>query len=444
VVVLGDLKVGKSSFLNFLLGDEILASKVEHCTSTITEVSYGEKIRVFAQKRGENDLVEYKVDTRGGAKKALESFLAADLQHRDEIQFERVCIHCPSPFLKSGIVLVDSPGLNEHSHFDTLTKTYLANAVGIICVINSDPGLTLTVQQAIAQVKERCVCPEFLFVCNKIDTIKKETDKRAKLEEIRQKLTSMRIPSFEPEDLVAFSTTQSVAARSYGVISQHLDTLNSKLTRHMKESFKLKLKIHYNDFHLIFKRVADAVQLVAELTDPKRHKLEESLRELHNSVEKQQQDRNAFENDERRLIQDWHSKVQQVYKTAETKIKGGWHTYADGNIVVSKTRSDEYEDYVEKMLQRELVLRLDQIDSETGVLEASAKDITDNKFHKLTEHVNMVLYVMDKKVDHNKSILARLEKVGIQSINAEEYFTEFHKTAKVFNKTLQQFKISFL
>jgi hypothetical protein len=43
---LGDAKSGKSSFLNYLLGNEILTSKVEHCTSTITEVHYGEEFKV--------------------------------------------------------------------------------------------------------------------------------------------------------------------------------------------------------------------------------------------------------------------------------------------------------------------------------------------------------------------------------------------------------------
>jgi ribosome biogenesis GTPase A len=130
VVVLGDAKVGKSSFLNYLLGEEILAAKAEACTSTITEIHYGEEDKIFTQASGQKEFIERKVDPSLGLKKTVEKYLASDLKDRDEVKFDRVKIYCRSPFLKSGIILVDAPGLNENTHFDDLTSEC------ILCINN--------------------------------------------------------------------------------------------------------------------------------------------------------------------------------------------------------------------------------------------------------------------------------------------------------------------
>jgi ribosome biogenesis GTPase A len=105
LAVLGQMKRGKSSFINALLGAEVLPTGVLPVTATITEIKYGPTpcatiLRTTGQREnvGISTLADYITEAGNPGNKR---------------QVVSVEITYPSPFLESGMVLIDTPGIGS-------------------------------------------------------------------------------------------------------------------------------------------------------------------------------------------------------------------------------------------------------------------------------------------------------------------------------------------
>ena len=107
IVVMGEIKKGKSSFINALLGHKDLVPVCSDvATSTIFKICYGPEVgyKVFFHKAsgkvpvsvGADELVKYGTENGNPG---------------NEKQVEFIQVFCPSPLLKAGLVIVDTPGL---------------------------------------------------------------------------------------------------------------------------------------------------------------------------------------------------------------------------------------------------------------------------------------------------------------------------------------------
>lgn len=108
VLCLGDFSSGKSTFINnFFLEDKVkLPVRVTTTTAKLTIVKYGKELKVLAiMKDGSRQEIKENIE------ESLKSMVAAKGTQLDNIEFVEVQI--PSDILKEGIVIVDSPGLND-------------------------------------------------------------------------------------------------------------------------------------------------------------------------------------------------------------------------------------------------------------------------------------------------------------------------------------------
>lgn len=80
LMVVGEAKSGKSTFINSYLGTDVLPMDVEQCTSAIIEISYSEKMRLTLY-RADNSRAEV-VENEGEIKKALQATAALDDRFR--------------------------------------------------------------------------------------------------------------------------------------------------------------------------------------------------------------------------------------------------------------------------------------------------------------------------------------------------------------------------
>ena len=80
LMVVGEAKSGKSTFINSYLGTDVLPMDVEQCTSAIIEISYSEKMRL-ALYRADNSRAEV-VESADEIKKALQETAALDDRFR--------------------------------------------------------------------------------------------------------------------------------------------------------------------------------------------------------------------------------------------------------------------------------------------------------------------------------------------------------------------------
>src|SRR5271154_4738581 len=160
LAVLGQMKRGKSSFINALLGAEILPTGVLPVTAVITEIMYAPVpkatiIRTTGQREGVDltTLVNYLTEVGNPGNRKQVSFVE---------------IYYPSAFLESGIILIDTPGIGStHTHNTQITESYLEHVDAGIIVLSIDPPITEVESQFIRRIKEDV--PKLFFILNKTD-----------------------------------------------------------------------------------------------------------------------------------------------------------------------------------------------------------------------------------------------------------------------------------
>jgi ribosome biogenesis GTPase A len=160
LAVLGQMKRGKSSFINALLGAEILPTGVLPVTAVITEIRYGPAPgAVILYTTGARDIVELS---------ALADYITEAGNPGNRKQVGSAEIAYPSPFLKCGIRLIDTPGIGStYAQNTRTTEGYLANVDAGIVVLSVDPPITEVESHFLRSATEDI--PKLFFILNKID-----------------------------------------------------------------------------------------------------------------------------------------------------------------------------------------------------------------------------------------------------------------------------------
>lgn len=163
LAVLGQMKRGKSSFINALLGTEILPTGVLPVTAIITEIRYGPipDATIVYSTGGSREQVDLST---------LADYITEAGNPGNKKQVASVEISYPSPFLESGIVLIDTPGIGStHAHNTRITESYLQHVDAGIIVLSVDPPITEVESQFLRNLKEDI--PKLFFILNKIDLV---------------------------------------------------------------------------------------------------------------------------------------------------------------------------------------------------------------------------------------------------------------------------------
>ncbi|TNE85754.1 MAG: hypothetical protein EP330_24260 [Deltaproteobacteria bacterium] len=138
VVLVGAFSTGKSTLLNALVGDAVLPAKVNPCTAILTELVHGEEPGVVVHHR---DGRREQLDVAG--------FLAAYQLSADDVAaageevadrfggIERAVVSVPLELLSQGVVLVDTPGLDDDPQRTARTLATLPEADAVIVVLNA-------------------------------------------------------------------------------------------------------------------------------------------------------------------------------------------------------------------------------------------------------------------------------------------------------------------
>ncbi len=160
LAVLGQFKRGKTTLINSLLGVDVLPVAVVPLTSIITILSYGERPEVTVHfLSGE---------TRAIPMPELEHYVTERHNPENVKGVKHVEVRYPSPCLKDGMLLVDTPGVGStYQHNTEVTHSFLAQVDAAIFLVSVDPPLTQTEAEFLRRAKEEV--HHFFFVLNKID-----------------------------------------------------------------------------------------------------------------------------------------------------------------------------------------------------------------------------------------------------------------------------------
>lgn len=162
LVVLGEFNHGKTTFVNALLGAPVLPTGVTPTTAVIHHVVHGERpsAQAVALDGAVSTVpVEQVADFVVGGKAA-----AADTKYLE--------IEYPSPIVEDGVVLVDTPGVNDlNLSRAEITYSYLPRADAILFLLDAGQILKESERSFIANKLLTRSRDKVLFVINKIDLL---------------------------------------------------------------------------------------------------------------------------------------------------------------------------------------------------------------------------------------------------------------------------------
>lgn len=170
ISVIGEFSTGKSSFINALVGHELLAVNVlQGTTVAITIIEYGTSYSLsLVDKNGNPTTTEYKNI----------NYLSSALQHyttepsyADTINHVRVTL--PSDILKNGFRIIDTPGTNSLEQWHEEITRRAINDISDMSIILVDASRPMpeTLTGFIDKTLGNSV-KDSLFVANKIDIIR--------------------------------------------------------------------------------------------------------------------------------------------------------------------------------------------------------------------------------------------------------------------------------
>lgn len=145
IVVVGEVKKGKSSFINALLREkDLLPTASDGATSTVFKIIYGPEYSYHLYKRPETsdegqaiELEPIKIN-----KNDLWTYGSQSAEKSDQNQVDFIGIEAPNPILRKGLVLVDTPGMGSlFCGHGEITLRYIPNADAVFFILDSVESL---------------------------------------------------------------------------------------------------------------------------------------------------------------------------------------------------------------------------------------------------------------------------------------------------------------
>ncbi|SME23360.1 Bacterial dynamin-like protein [Bacillus mobilis] len=168
IMIVGEFKAGKSTFINALLGEKVLSSDVTPETAMVTKLVYGKKRKVIAHYlNGDSEVYddayfEQLTAERDGKFKAI--------RH----QLSHVELQMPFEILKT-FTIIDTPGLNANNEFHTkATERFLGRTDYAIFLFHAMNVGTATEIKWLKKFNENSIYP--FGIINRIDELDEEED----------------------------------------------------------------------------------------------------------------------------------------------------------------------------------------------------------------------------------------------------------------------------
>jgi GTPase SAR1 family protein len=173
LMVLGDMKRGKSTFLNALIGENILPSDVNPCTALLTVLRYGTEKKVTVHFK-DGKLPESIDFGAFKTKYTIDPAEAKKLEESNKPAFPDVdyaVVEYPLELLSKGIEIIDSPGLNDTEARNELSLGYLNNCHAVLFVLSASQPCTLGERRYLENyIKDRGL--SVFFLINAWDRVK--------------------------------------------------------------------------------------------------------------------------------------------------------------------------------------------------------------------------------------------------------------------------------
>ncbi|QJD30625.1 dynamin family protein [Methylococcus geothermalis] len=163
VLTVGQFKRGKTSLINALLGESLLPVGAVPLTSVVTILDHGDAVRITVHflDGGSLDIAE----------EALADYVTEPGNPGNEKGVSEVLIRMPSPLLRNGVRIVDTPGVGSVFRHNTDTAcARLPQCDAALFVLSADQPVSEAELEFLREVRK--YAGRIFFLLNKIDILK--------------------------------------------------------------------------------------------------------------------------------------------------------------------------------------------------------------------------------------------------------------------------------
>lgn len=166
IVVCGEVKKGKSTFINALIGDELLPTGVKETTSQVFRIS-NQPTKSYALVFTDGSTEAITRDQLSTYGSQVDADLLGEPVFKNR-QLDYIQVNTPIEFLPQGVSIVDTPGLGAlYKSHEFITQQYIRNAAAVVFVF--DPNQPMVQQEKMFLEKVFSVTPFVMFVMTKVD-----------------------------------------------------------------------------------------------------------------------------------------------------------------------------------------------------------------------------------------------------------------------------------
>jgi len=210
LAILGQFKRGKSTFLNALLGWELVPTSVVPLTAIPTFLRWGEdfEVRIVFSDERPDEII--KAADPGKMTETLERFVTEEANPENRLGVLQADVSCPAPILQKGLVLIDTPGIGStYQHNTETTLNFLPQCDAALFLVSADPPVTEVELGFLNEVRSKISRLFFLF--NKVDYLE-DTDRTRAIDFFRNVLVQ-KVGLDEDVSVFSLSARNGLAAR---------------------------------------------------------------------------------------------------------------------------------------------------------------------------------------------------------------------------------------
>ncbi|WP_156291262.1 dynamin family protein [Oceanobacillus salinisoli] len=364
VVVIGEFKHGKSTFVNALLGTDVMPRDVTPTTAAINAVLYGEEEKVQLVKAdGNTEEMEL-------SKESLQPFTVEGGYNINDVKYLKLFLK--SNLLKNRVVLVDTPGVNDlNEHRAQITYQFIPRADVVIFLTSMTNALKKTEQRFIEDYLMNGL-DKTIFAANFLDRVDDDEvdDVMEHMERRLQKITNRRdisIIGLSAKEALDGKLKQDEELLEYSGMVDIEKALQEQINSGLKGQTKIN---HFNDrLSQITEKIIGEIQTVNTLSMENAEELEAKLAYIREWKNNQ----SSMENHLTHYIQEREEEIRYIIEKSVTYFGNGLqedvrnriHVYqgADVKTLVSSDlpvviRSqfnqwvNQYSDYIYDLLRR--------------------------------------------------------------------------------------------
>lgn len=402
VVVCGEVKKGKSSLLNAIVGENILPVNVEIATSQVFRI---------VNSSTEN---YYLVFTDGTKKSISREELSkygsqVDAELHGEPIFQNhtlayIEVNMPVQFLPQGVNLVDTPGLGAmYKSHEWITQNYVQKASAVVFVM--DPERPLVEKENEFILKMLDITPHILFVMTKIDMYSSDV-----IENIIAR----------DEELLAlvYAEKELEASKIYPVSSALLTRVSTGQIEKLKESNlrnscfpQLKEQLLYTIYKTVgLQQTGMALREVADHTVKSKTIIEDILKvTIANNAEEQQRIETQKAERQNQLNAQWGTQ-SDLRKSAQKEIYDICNSVSSRVQQIVSTSGSIYKEYLNQI---ESLSSMDEV-------EALARRLPQDVVNEVSSHWNSIAQDTEMRVTAVLSqVNAEMVNVGYSGFNRD-------------------------